>query len=117
MKVAYRRTLSLTLCLFCLSPLCFAKIKVFHLIIENHVFIPAEINIPANEKVKLIIHNKDHQAEEFDSFDLNREKVIFPGKKSTIYIGPLTPGKYEYFGEYNPTSARGIIIVGTANAN
>jgi len=117
MKTTYRRILSLTLWLFCLSPLCFAKVKEFHLFIENHVFIPAEINIPANEKIKLIIHNKDHQAEEFDSFDLNREKVIFPGKKSTIYIGPLTPGKYEYFGEYNPTSARGMIIVRSADVD
>ncbi len=88
-----------------------AKTKEFHLTIENHVFTPSELKIPANEKVKLIIYNKDKVAEEFDSFDLNREKVIFPGKKTTIFIGPLSEGKYEYFGEYNPNTARGIIIV------
>lgn len=88
-----------------------AKTKEFNLTIENHVFTPAEIKIPANEKVKLIIYNKDKVAEEFDSFDLNREKVVFPGKKATVFIGPLQEGRYEYFGEYNPNTARGVIIV------
>ena len=28
-----------------------------------------------------------------------------------IYIGPLKPGRYEFFGDFNPTTARGHIIV------
>ncbi|GLX77095.1 hypothetical protein tinsulaeT_04350 [Thalassotalea insulae] len=87
------------------------EIPEFHLTLENHLFFPAEIEIPAGKKVKLIIFNKDAEAEEFDSFDLNREKVIFPGRKSTIYIGPLPPGDYEFFGEYNPNTATGKVIV------
>jgi len=94
-----------------------AKTKEFHLTLENHVFTPSELKIPANEKVKLIIHNRDKVAEEFDSFDLNREKVLFPDKKTTIFIGPLPPEKYEYFGEYNPNLARGIIIVEVNDVN
>lgn len=94
-----------------------AKTKLFYLTLENNVFTPSELKIPAKEKVKLIIHNKDDKAEEFDSFDLNREKMLFPHKKAVIFIGPLLPGKYEYFGEYNPNSARGIIIVEVSNAN
>jgi hypothetical protein len=95
----------------------FAKTTEFYLTLESHVFIPSELKIPANKKVKLIIHNKDKTAEEFDSFDLNREKVLFPNKKTTIFIGPLAPGQYEYFGEYNPGSARGVIIVEVNNVN
>ncbi len=90
----------------------------YHLTLENHLFFPAELEIPVNKKVKLIIHNKDNVAEEFDSFDLNREKVIFAGKKSTVYIGPLKEGEYHFFGEYNPHTATGRIIVkGKANVN
>ena len=65
-----------------------AKNNVYYLSIKHHIFTPAILTIPANEKVKIIIENKDDVAEEFDSFDLNREKVIFAGKKSTIYVGP-----------------------------
>lgn len=88
-----------------------AKVKIFTLILEDHTFTPSTLKIPANEKVKLVIENKDNVAEEFDSFDLNREKVIFAGKKATIYIGPLKTGQYEYFGEFHPNSARGLIVV------
>lgn len=88
-----------------------AKNKVYYLSIKQHIFTPAILTIPANEKVKIIIENKDNVAEEFDSFDLNREKVIFAGKKSTIYVGPLPAGSYEYFGEFHPNTARGKIIV------
>lgn len=94
-----------------------AKTKEFHLTIENHVFTPSELKIPANEKVKLIIFNKDEVAEEFDSFDLNREKVLFPKRKATIFIGPLQEGIYEYFGEYNPHTARGVIVVEVSHAH
>ena len=79
--------------------------------LKEHLFYPSQLTIPANEKVKLVIINLDDSIEEFDSFDLNREKVLFPHRKTSIYIGPLPPGKYHFFGEYNPNSARGSILV------
>ena len=97
--------------LACFAMPAIAEIKTFYLNLENHTFTPNELVIPANEKVKIVIENKDDTAEEFDSFDLNRERVIFAGKKSTIYVGPLPVGKYGYFGEYHPNSAKGYILV------
>ncbi|GHE77302.1 cupredoxin domain-containing protein [Thalassotalea profundi] len=85
--------------------------NTYYLVIENHVFKPSVIEIPPNKKVKLVIHNKDKLPEEFDSFDLNREKVIFAGKKSTIYIGPLPAGEYYFIGEYHPVSAQGKVLI------
>jgi len=101
-------------CISCLGLLNFvvaAQTVEYHITLKDHLFFPAEIDIPKGKKVKLIVHNQDSVAEEFDSFDLNREKVIFAGKKSTIYIGPLKPGEYHFFGEYNPNTAVGRIIV------
>lgn len=94
-----------------------AKTKEFHITLKDHVFTPSEVTIPANTKVKLIIHNEDTTIEEFDSFDLNREKVLFPGKAGRIFIGPLPAGRYEYFGEYFPNSARGSIVVEASDAD
>ena len=94
-----------------------AKRPEFQLILKNHLFYPAEIEIPANTKVKLIIHNQDQTPEEFDSFDLNREKVIFPQKKAVIFIGPLLPGRYDFFGEFNPNSAQAAIVVKSRKQN
>jgi hypothetical protein len=57
-----------------------------------------------------VIENKDATPEEFESYELNREKVITGNGKATIYIGPLSPGKYPYFGDFNQATANGIII-------
>jgi plastocyanin len=49
------------------------------------------------------------------NFDLNREKVLFPKRKTILFISPLKPGEYEFFGEYHPHTAKGKIVVKEAN--
>ncbi|MSQ19850.1 MAG: cupredoxin domain-containing protein [Betaproteobacteria bacterium] len=63
------------------------------LTIKDHRFYPADLKVPANQKIKLMIHNRDATTEEFESHKLNREKLIPPGAKTLIYIGPLKPGR------------------------
>jgi heme/copper-type cytochrome/quinol oxidase subunit 2 len=84
---------------------------IFNITLKNHAFVPEEITVPRDTKVQLVIDNQDAEPEEFDSFDLNREKVIFPGRKARLFIGPLQPGQYEFFGEFHPDTARGRVIV------
>jgi len=80
------------------------------LAIKNHQFEPSELRVPAGQRIKLVVHNQDNTAEEFESHKMNREKVIPSGAKATIYIGPLKPGRYEFFGEYNEATAKGVVI-------
>jgi hypothetical protein len=94
-----------------LAPSSFAAPPVYEITIQNHLFEPDEIRIPANTKVKLVIHNRDPTPEEFESFELNREKIIMGGSKATVFIGPLPPGEYPFFGEFNPDTALGKILV------
>lgn len=86
-------------------------IEEFHIELKDHLFYPSKIEIPAHQKVKLIVHNLDPTPEEFDSFDLNRDKVVFAKRQAVIYVGPLQPGEYGFFGEYNPNTARGVVVV------
>lgn len=79
-------------------------------VIRNHKFEPAEVRVPAGQKIKLIVHNQDNTPEEFESHELNREKVIAPGAKANIFIGPLQPGRYPFFGEFHEQTARGMVI-------
>ena len=80
------------------------------LVIENHKFTPETVTVPVGKKVKLVIENRDATAEEFDSHDLNREKVI-PGKSTaSVFIGPLKPGEYKFVGEFNEKTAKGVIV-------
>lgn len=88
-----------------------AEEDVYTLVIKDHRFQPAEISIPAGKKIKLLVENQDSTPEEFESHSLNREKVIAGKSKATIYIGPLSPGRYGFEGEFNSKTAQGVIIV------
>lgn len=79
--------------------------------IRNHLFWPAEFTIPANTRVRLQLTNSDPTPEEFESYELNREKVIMGNRNGIIFIGPLAPGEYPFFGEFHPKTAQGKIIV------
>jgi len=87
-----------------------AEQHIFELKIKDHLFQPSVLYVPAGEKVKLMVLNQDPSPEEFESFSLNREKVILGKGKATLFVGPLKPGEYQFFGEYNPDSAQGILI-------
>jgi plastocyanin len=100
----------LLLCLALLPSLAFAADLEYTLIIRDHHFEPAEIRIPAGKKVKLLVDNQDATAEEFESHELNREKVV-PGKsKLPVFIGPLAPGRYPFYGDFHQQTATGVII-------
>jgi hypothetical protein len=87
-----------------------AETPVIEIEIRNHLFEPSEIVVPANTKIKLMVYNRDPTPEEFESYELNREKVIIGNRKAVIFIGPLKPGEYPFFGEFYPNTAQGLII-------
>ena len=87
-----------------------AVAQEFNLAIRNHKFEPAEIRVPAGKRVAIQVTNEDASAEEFESPSLKVEKVI-PGKsKGLVRVGPLAPGRYEFFGEFHPNTAKGVVI-------
>jgi hypothetical protein len=87
-----------------------AATPIFEIEIRDHLFIPAELTVPAGKKIKLVVYNRDPTPEEFESYELNREKVIMGSSKAIIFIGPLRPGEYPFFGEFNPKTAQGKVI-------
>jgi hypothetical protein len=80
------------------------------LIIKDHLFFPATIEIPARQKVRVRIINQDPSPEEFESFELNREKLVVGYGEVVIFIGPLEPGEYPFFGEFYPKTAQGVVL-------
>jgi plastocyanin len=80
------------------------------LVIRGHKFEPAELAVPAGKKVKLVIENLDDTAEEFESYELNREKVVPAKGQIIVFVGPLEPGRYPFFGDFHKDSAQGVLI-------
>jgi hypothetical protein len=87
-----------------------AEMPEFKLTIEQHRFAPDELLVPAGQKFRLVVENRDGTPEEFESYDLNREKVVAARSSIVVFLGPLKPGSYEFFGDFNPKLARGRIV-------
>jgi hypothetical protein len=83
---------------------------VFELSIKDHRFEPATIEIPGQQKIKLLVKNLDATPEEFESYELNREKIIPGNSQAVIFIGPLKAGEYPFFGDFNQATAQGKVI-------
>jgi len=87
-----------------------AEVPEVTIAIRDHRFEPAELRVPAGKKLKLIVSNEDATPEEFESYELNREKVIPAKARGHLYIGPLNPGRYPFFGDFHKQTARGTIV-------
>ena len=96
--------------LFIILPLNLLAVEEYIIVIKDHYFIPNRLIIPAHQKIKLIIDNHDNEVEEFESFDLRREKIVPHNAKIKINIGPLDPGEYKFFGDFHSRTAKGVII-------
>lgn len=92
-------------------PIAWPAEPELRLIIKDHRFVPAELTVPAGQKVKLVVENQDPTPEEFESYSLNREKIVPGGARIVVYVGPLKPGRYEFFGEFHAETARGWLVV------
>lgn len=87
-----------------------ARADDYVLTIQDHVFTPAEIKVPANQRVMITVVNEDATPEEFDSSALKVEKVVAGKSKGVVRIGPLKPGRYPFIGEYHESTAKGVVI-------
>jgi plastocyanin len=79
--------------------------------IRGQAFTPAEIEVPAGEKVELIIRNSDDLPAEFESYDLSREIVVPAHGQVKVYIGPLDAGRYRFFNDFHQES-QGWVVAG-----
>jgi high-affinity iron transporter len=80
------------------------------LVFHNHRFEPDHVQVPANVKFQLHVKNTDGTADEFESVDLNREKLVAPGQTITVFLGPLAPGQYKFFGDFHQDTAQGVLV-------
>lgn len=73
----------------------------YSITLQNGKFSPSTLNVKAGIKFTLTINNATSKAAEFESYELNREKVVPAGGSASVYLGPLTPGTYPFFDDFN----------------
>lgn len=103
-------TLSAFAMLCASTPSIADDMPTYNLLIRAGHFIPETIEVPANTKFRLQIKNEGPGAEEFESVELRKEKVLAPGASSFLIFQPLKAGTYKFFGEFHPETAQGRIV-------
>jgi plastocyanin len=88
----------------------FADMPQVAIAIKSHRFVPSEVQIPAGTKVELLVRNQDATPSEFESTALHREKIVTAGQQISVFVGPLQPGRYEFFDDFHPQT-RGHLVV------
>jgi hypothetical protein len=78
--------------------------------IKDHQFVPSEVPTPAGVKVELVIKNEQSVNAEFESTILHREKIVPPGGQVSVFVGPLDPGTYEFFDDFNRATNGRLVV-------
>jgi len=79
--------------------------------VKNHHFTPSVISAPAGQRFTIQVRNLDATPEEFESYDFKVEKIMAPHATIIVSVGALKPGAYNFFGDYNPGLAKGVLRV------
>jgi hypothetical protein len=82
---------------------------VIELRFENRLFTPQNITVPANQPFKIRITNASKEAIEFESFKLNRERVVGPGETLIVLLPALRPGSYDFYDDFHQDVPQGTI--------
>jgi hypothetical protein len=87
-----------------------AQDTTLQLTVENGKFSPAELQAPANKPILIVIKNNGAKAMEFESVSLRVEKVVAAKSQATVRVRALSPGRYEFFDDFNK-STKGTLVV------
>jgi len=107
---------TLLACMAVQSGTAFAAGEPPVLLMQNKQFVPKQLELPSGVKIKLVVRNQDAMPAEFESYDLSREVMVPAHGEIEVYVGPLEPGRYEFFNDFNH-DMQGVVVVKPANGD
>ena len=88
-----------------LVPIAFSPVTArateYILTLKDHQFSPQNLLIPAHQKITITVKNLQSSPAEFESSDLDREKVVNANSEIKVILGPLDPGTYKYLDDFH----------------
>lgn len=87
-----------------------AEDPVFRIEFNDGKVTPQRLEVPANTRFKLELHNIGKTPAEFESRELRKEKVLGPGASSFIVIRRLDPGEYDFFDDFHLDAPPAVLI-------
>jgi hypothetical protein len=78
--------------------------------VKDHQFVPSDVPTPGGVKVELIIKNEQTANVEVESTALHREKIVPAGGQISVFAGPLDPGTYDFFDDFNRATSGRLVV-------
>lgn len=101
----------LLIALFMITATQAAPLPNYEISIKDGVFTPSSIEVPSQQRFKIVVKNEGTSPAEFENLSLRVEKVLAPNINSFVVIHPLKPGKYHFIDEFHMDMAGFDIIV------
>ena len=83
---------------------------VFRIEFKDGVLTPRRLEVPANRRFSLELHNLGETPAEFESRELRKEKVLAPATSSVLVIRTLDPGEYDFFDDFHPDAPPAVLV-------
>ena len=83
---------------------------VVTIVLKDHRYTPDVITVPAGQKIRIDITNRDATTDDFESADMHVDRDLKPHEHAVFSIGPLKPGHYAFTGELYAATAHGEVI-------
>jgi Cupredoxin-like domain len=77
---------------------------------ENHQWTPLSLTVPAGKASEIKVINRSNETIEFESFKLNREKVVSPQGSITVPLPALSVGSYDFYDDFHQDVPEGSIV-------
>lgn len=82
----------------------------FRIEFRDGVIAPLELEVPADTRIRLELHNTGTTPVEFESVELRKEKVIGPGNDTVMVIRRLSPGRYDFFDDFHLDMPHAVLV-------
>ena len=96
--------------LLCAQPPAATPSAAFEIRYANRQFTPQTLSVPAGMPLEIRVVNASRERIEFESFKLNREKVVEPGETIMVKLPALRPGSYDFFDDFHADVPEGSIV-------
>lgn len=82
----------------------------FRIEFKDGAVTPLRLEVPANRRIRLELHNTGKTPAEFESRELRKEKVLAPGSTSILVIRTLDPGEYQFFDDFHLDAPPSVLV-------
>jgi hypothetical protein len=87
-----------------------AQETVLTVSVKNHQFQPHQLSVRANVPISIRVKNLDSGRMEFESSKPSVEKVIGGNSEAVIKLGPLAPGRYEFYDDFDQRGTMVLVV-------